>query len=75
MVLDHTITHFVTNFEAVRRRGARTEVLVWIRDKDDISCSRMRDRIRDELRPLVGDVTVIVEPDPWIPTDKGRGLW
>lgn len=67
MILDHTITHFVTNFEAVRRRDVLPEVLVWIRERDDISCTRMRKRISDELRPLLGEVKVLVEPDPWIP--------
>lgn len=72
MVLDHTITNFVTNFEAVRCSGAPPEVLVWIRESDDISCTRMRDRIQDELRPLLGNVTVRVEPDLWIPRPSGR---
>jgi hypothetical protein len=72
MVLDHTITNFVTNFEAVRRRDVLPEVLVWIREKDDISCTRMRDRLQDELHPLLGDVKVTVEPDPWIPDNRAK---
>ncbi|HEX2554445.1 MAG TPA: hypothetical protein VHL98_12150 [Microvirga sp.] len=67
MILEHTITQFVSNFEAVRRRGVLPEVLVWIRDKDEVSCARVALLVQDELRPLLGIVKVSVEPDPWIP--------
>lgn len=69
MIMDHTITHVLTNFEAVRSRDVLPEVRAWIRERDDISCARMAKRIRDELRPLLGNVKVTVEPDPWIPGD------
>lgn len=72
MILDHTVTHFLTNFETVRRRGVLPEITAWIRDKDDIACARAAKRIRDELQPLLGIVKVTVEPDPWIPDYRGK---
>ncbi len=75
LILDHTITQFVSNFEAVRRRGVPPEVRIWIREKDDVSCARVAKQVQGELWPLLGRVRVNVEPDPWIPgaRDKSRG--
>ena len=67
MLLEQAITNFVSNFEAVRRRGVLPEVLIWVREVDEFSCARMTKQIRDELEPLLGAVKVSVEPDPWIP--------
>jgi hypothetical protein len=67
MLLEQAITNFVSNFEAVRRRGVLPEVLVWMREVNEFSCARMTKQIRDELEPLLGVVKVTVEPDPWIP--------
>ncbi len=70
MILDHTITHFLTNFEAVRRQGVPPEVLIWVREDDEFSCTTMAKRLQDALRPLLGEVKVTVEPDPWIPRTR-----
>jgi hypothetical protein len=67
MILDRTITNFVSNFEAVRLSGVPPHVRVWIREEDDLSLSRARVRIEEALRPFLGTVKVTVEPDPWIP--------
>lgn len=70
MILDRTITSFVSNFEAVRLSAVLPHVRVWIREEDDLSLSRTRDQIEEALRPLLGSVKVTVEPDPWIPRSR-----
>ncbi len=70
LTLDHTITYCLTNFEAVRRQGVPPEVLVWVREDDEFSCTEMAERLRDALRSLLGEVKVTVEPDPWIPRTR-----
>jgi hypothetical protein len=72
MILELAITHVLTNFEAVRRRGVPPEVLVWIREDDENSCAKMAERILKALQPIIGEMKVTVESDPWIPRPQGK---
>ena len=63
LVKEREVTSFSTNFATCNEAFFRPKVAVSIRARDEVAIHRARRRVQAALEPVVGSVTVMVQPD------------
>ena len=63
LVKEREVTSFSTNFACCNEAFFRPKVAVSIRAREEVAIHRARRRVQAALEPVVGNVTVMVQPD------------
>ncbi len=63
LVIQRVITSFITNFEARGQSGFVPQVTVRILGQDELAIERARRQVQAEVRPILGQLVIVVLPE------------
>jgi hypothetical protein len=63
LVIQRAITSFTTNFDLRSKPGFVPHVTVTILGQDELAMERARQQVQAEIRPALGRVVLVVQPE------------